>query len=110
MTVKIAVPSKGDTLQAEVDARMARAENFIIIDLETGDFRVLKNSEQQAHGMGPKVVQNLAAEGVNVLIARSIGMNAANSLQSAGIEAYLCDEETVESAIEKFKQGKLPRA
>ena len=46
--MKIAITSRGETLNSEVDPRFGRAACFIIIDTETMDFSVIENSNVAA--------------------------------------------------------------
>jgi len=107
---KIAIPSKGETLDSIIDDRFARAKNFIIFDSEKDKIvEVVSNKDEQAHGMGPKVAQLLSSKGVKVVIVPSVGLNAFGALQAAGIEIYLSGNDTVKNAIENLKQGKLKK-
>lgn len=103
---KIAIPSKGETLDSMIDDRFARAKNFVIYDSEKKEItEVINNEADQAHGMGPKVVQLLESKGVKTIIAPSVGMNAFGSLEAANIEVYLFSNGTIKEAIEKLERG-----
>ncbi|MCD6545449.1 MAG: NifB/NifX family molybdenum-iron cluster-binding protein [Thermotogae bacterium] len=107
---KIAVPSKGKTLDSMVDDRFARARNFIIYDSEEKEIvEIVNNETDQAHGMGPKIVQLLESKKVKTVIAPSVGLNAFESLKTAGIEIYLFSNGTVKEALEKLDHGELKK-
>lgn len=107
---KVAIPSKGEKLDSMVDDRFARAKDFIIYDSEKKEIiEVINNEADQAHGMGPKVVQLLESKGVKTVIAPSVGLNAFESLKAADIEVYLFTNGTVKEAIEKLEHGELKK-
>ncbi len=105
--MKIAVPANGRDLSNPVADRFARAEFFIIYDDSTGNFDVLENSSLGSHGAGPRVVQFLASQGVDVLIVPGMGQNAFGAMMAAGLRAYLAVPGSVGENIELFKSGKL---
>jgi len=43
--MKIAVTSSGEGMDSVVDARLGRAERFILVDTETGEFTVEDNTQ-----------------------------------------------------------------
>ncbi|GAI92280.1 unnamed protein product [marine sediment metagenome] len=46
--MKIAITSRGETLDSEVDPRFGRAEYFLIGELESMDFRAIENKNVNA--------------------------------------------------------------
>ena len=42
--MKVVITAQGNTPDSEVDPRFGRAERFLIVDVETGEFEVLDNS------------------------------------------------------------------
>lgn len=105
--MRIAIPANGKDLQSSVADRFARAEFFIIYDDATGDYEVLENVSFGFHGAGPRVVQYLASQGVDVMIVPGMGQNAFGALMASGLKAYLARPGSVKDNIELFKQGKL---
>ncbi len=105
--MKIAIPSKGNDLQSEVDERFARAEGFIIYNDESKDFKFLSNSMSDAHGAGPKAVQKLVEEGINILIIPGLGNNAFEAIKASGIKAYFSIKGTVKENLDKYFEGSL---
>ena len=110
--MKIAISSRGENLQSQVDARFGRAYGFIIYDLESGDYKFLDNSEnvRAAQGAGVQAAQSVLNEGVKVVISGPVGPNVATILANAGVECYIKTSGTVEEAISEYKNGKLEKA
>ncbi|ABR29891.1 dinitrogenase iron-molybdenum cofactor biosynthesis protein [Thermosipho melanesiensis] len=108
--MKLAVPSKGKTLDSLSDERFARAEFFVVYDLEKEEIvEVIENTADDAHGMGPKVSQMLVSKGVSVLVLENVGKNAFEVLKAAGIDVYLTNKKTLREIIEDYKSGKLEK-
>jgi len=107
--MKIAITSTGADLDAEVDPRFARAQNFIIVDTETGDFEVLDNKQNvnAAQGAGPQAAMSISDKNVEYLLTGHCGPNAFNSLKAAGIKVIVGVGGTVKEAIESFKKDEL---
>jgi predicted Fe-Mo cluster-binding NifX family protein len=85
--MKIAIPSKGTTLDSAPDDRFGRAPYFAVIDTENRKFTSIENTAAAAPGgVGPQAVGMLSREGVQVVITGRVGGNALTALKEAGIE------------------------
>jgi predicted Fe-Mo cluster-binding NifX family protein len=85
--MKIAIPSKGTTLDSAPDDRFGRAPYFAVIDTESLKFTSIENTVAAAPGgVGPQAVGMLSREGVQVVITGRIGGNALTALKEAGIQ------------------------
>jgi predicted Fe-Mo cluster-binding NifX family protein len=85
--MKIAIPSKGTTLDSAPDDRFGRAPYFAVIDTDNQKFTSIENTAASAPGgVGPQAVGILSREGVQVVITGRIGGNALTALKEAGIE------------------------
>jgi len=106
--MKIAVTSKGDTLDSEVDPRFGRAEYILVVDSETFEFNVIDNSENRNafKGAGIQAASKISEFKADALLTGYCGPNAFTTLEAAGIKA--CDNVsgTIREAIEKFNNGK----
>ena len=106
--MKIAIPSKGKTLDSAPDDRFGRAPYFAVIDTESRKFTLIENTAAAAPGgVGPQAVGMLSREGVKVVIAGRVGGNAHNALKEAGIQVV--EEEmsgTVKDICRKFSAGR----
>ena len=104
--MKIAVTSKGDDLESEVDTRFGRCQYFVIVDSETMEFEVLENeSAMAAGGAGPQAAQAISQKGVGAVITGNVGPNAFQALEAAGIQMFIGSTGTVKEMLEKYKSG-----
>ncbi|MDY0362378.1 MAG: NifB/NifX family molybdenum-iron cluster-binding protein [Desulforegulaceae bacterium] len=106
--MKIAVTSKGKTLDSEVDPRFGRAEYILVVDSETFEFNVIDNSENKNafKGAGIQAASRISESGADILLTGYCGPNAFTTLQAAGIKS--CDNVsgTIKEAVENFNSGK----
>ena len=109
--MKIALTSTGDTLDSLMDERFGRSRKIIVYDLDTDSFEVIDNSSSVSafQGAGIETARKVVECGAKVVISGHLGPNAARALQAAGVEIYQALGMSVREAIEKFKEGKLPR-
>lgn len=107
--MRLAIAATGTTLDAKYESRFGRAEGFIIVEVESGEFEYLDNSanSQAEHGSGVQTIQNLSNNKVDVVVASHIGPKAAQALIRAKIPAYHCEAATAGEAYRKFKEGSL---
>ena len=107
--VRICVPTMGwGGLDEEVSEHFGRAPTFTLVELETGEVKVVPNTGRHMGG-GPLPAEVLKDWKVNVLICSGIGPRAANLLKASGVEVYCGNSRTVREAIEDFKAGRLLR-
>ncbi len=105
---KIAISSTGETLESAVDPRFGRAEYFIIYDLATDTFEVLRNeAAYEARGAGIATATNLVEKGIQAVITGKCGPKAFAVLATANVKVYPFSGGTVAEAVAQFKQGKL---
>ena len=107
--MKICFSSTGETLDAPLDFRFARAVFFLIVDENCNLVKSIENTGVNAiHGAGPLAAQVLANEKVDVLITGNIGPNALGALRMAGIKVFASKGEmTVKEAFDEFQKGNL---
>ena len=107
--MKVAVTSKGPTLDDEVDPRFGRAQVFLVVDTDTGEFKVVDNRQnlEAAQGAGIQAARIVAEHGAEVVITGHCGPNAFRTLSAAGIKVAIGAEGSVGEAVEKFKKGEL---
>jgi len=105
--MKIAVTAKGGSLNAQMDERFGRCEYFIIVDSETMRFNaVLNPSAAASGGAGPSAAREISKHGAEVLITGSVGGNAQQALEAAGIKLVTMTGGTVKEVVEKYLQQK----
>lgn len=99
--IKIAIPSKSD----QVDDHFGHCEYFSIIELD--DNRKIKSQTKKATskscGCKTNLAEELANEGVSILLAGGIGQGAVSKLKMQNIEVIAGFKGTIDEAIEKWK-------
>jgi hypothetical protein len=95
----------------------------LIIDSETEEFEVLKNTAGQAsRGAGISAAQLMVDKGIRAVIAGNFGPNAVNVLNSSGVKIFACPPKpaasgagrrgsvigiTAKEVVGQYKAGKL---
>ena len=109
--MKICITSEGKTLDAKVDPRFGRCQNFILFDTDTGNFEVCENTNAQFQGgAGIQSGQLVVSKGVKAVLTGNVGPNAHQVLSAAGISIFTGVSGTVKEAIEGYKTGKYKQA
>jgi len=107
--MKVCITARGEGLAAEVDPTFGRAAYFAFVDTDTQEVESVANVPG-AHGAGVQAAQTVADKGATVVITGSVGPNAYQGLDAAGIEMYTGATGTVEEALKSFQSGKLARS
>ena len=109
--MKIAITAQGKELSSEIDLRFGRAKWIIVVDSQTGDFAAHDNvvNLNAVQGAGIQTGQNIANLDVEVVITGNVGPNAFKTLNTAGVKIFLAEKQTVQSAIDSLKTGKLKK-
>jgi predicted Fe-Mo cluster-binding NifX family protein len=86
VNLKVAVATEGkDGLQDVVSKVFGRAKTFTIVDVENEEVANIKVIENPAseyhHGAGPITVKMLIDEGVQVVLAKELGIGASELLK-----------------------------
>lgn len=104
----ICITSEGNSLDSKVDQRFGRAQYFIFYNDETSQFEAVENENVAGTGgVGVQSGQLVAEKKVETVLTGSVGPNASQTLESAGIDVVLNVEGNVKEAIERFKKGEL---
>jgi predicted Fe-Mo cluster-binding NifX family protein len=108
--VKVAFTASGNTLDAPMDPRFARAAGYIIYDTDTDTFAAVDNRKvlDTAHGAGILATESIVGQGVNCVVTGHCGPNAFRALSAAGIRIYKAQNQTVAEALEAYRAGALP--
>lgn len=106
--MQICIPVVEDLgLESRVSAHFGSAPGFMIVDTESGNARLIGNSNQHhAHGMCQPLAA-LAGETVEGIVVGGIGMGALMKLQAAGIMVYRAEHPTVGETLAAYTAGSL---
>lgn len=106
--MKIAISAKGKVNEYLLDTTFGRCEYFQIHDTEIDAIKIIENKGASASGgAGIAAANQLLEEKVDVLITGSLGPNAFEIIEKADIKAYKCDEVSITTALEKYKNNEL---
>lgn len=107
--MKIAITSKGTTLDSEVDPRFGRAGYFLIVDTETLNFEVVDNNKNvnAFKGAGIQAATAIGGKGAEVLLTGYCGPNAFTTLKAAGVKVVNDAAGTIKEAVKAFNEGRL---
>ena len=110
--MKIAITSKGKTLDSEVDPRFGRAANILVVDTETLEFEVIDNASNSNafKGAGIQAAASVSEKNAQVLVTGFCGPNAFKTLNAAGIKVANNATGSVKDAVQAFKDGKFTYA
>ena len=107
--MKIAVTSKGNNLDSEVDPRFGRAAYIIIVDTDTLEFEALDNSANanSFKGAGIQAGAMVCEKKAEALLTGFCGPNAFKTLNAANVKVANNITGTVKEAVQAFKDGKV---
>ncbi len=107
--MKIAVTSKGKTLESQIDPRFGRAAYILIVDSATMAYEALDNSRNVAafKGAGIKAATMVSDQGAEILLTGYCGPKAFQTLNVAGVKVVNDVQGTVLQAIEQLKEGSV---
>ena len=73
--MKVAISSKGNTIDSEMDSRFGRCKFFAIYDSEDKSTMFIDNTAASlTEGAGPAALQLLTAQGVSKLVSGDFGL------------------------------------
>jgi predicted Fe-Mo cluster-binding NifX family protein len=108
--MKICITSEGPSLDSNVDPRFGRCRYFIIVDMDTLEFKALENRHAQASGgAGIQAGQLIASSGAKAVMTGNVGPNAFQTLQAAGIDIFTGISGTVRDALKRYKEDTLAK-
>ncbi len=106
--VKLCVTSHDKDMDSQVDEVFGRAAYFIIVDIETMEAEIIKNTaakeKRRASIVAAKVISD---KGADALLTGKVGAKGLTALSEAGIKVYqgASELDSVKDAIEKFIKG-----
>jgi predicted Fe-Mo cluster-binding NifX family protein len=109
--MKVAVTSNGNNLDSTVSQIFGRGSDLIFVDMEDGVIRNTEHVENPAKneraGAGIKAAQYIANQQVKALISGSVGPNAFDILNQAGIKVYRLKPGTIGDNLKFLSEGQL---
>jgi len=109
--MKLAITSKGKTMDSQIESRFSRSPFFLIGNPETGDFRAFKNPGASAKDAAcVDAVKFLVGREVGAILTGNVGHNAFVTIQDTRMKIYLGATGSVGETLENFKKRKLRRA
>ncbi len=99
--MKVAISSKGDTLDSEMDSRFGRCKFFAIYDSENKSTQFIENTAASlTEGAGPSALQLLTAQGVTKLVSGNFGMKIKTLSSDLSVQLIVMRENhTIKSII-----------
>ncbi len=99
--MKVAISSKGDTLDSEMDSRFGRCKFFAIYDSENKSTQFIENTAASlTEGAGPAALQLLTAQGVTKLVSGNFGMKIKTLSSDLSVQLIVMRENhTIKSII-----------
>lgn len=108
--MKVAIPTTGEDLSAEVETRFGRCPRFLVVDSETMEFELVENTAAtMGGGAGVRAAQIVLDQGVEAVIAGDVGPRAFDVLQRAGVKVYARITGNVKDAMEMLKADMAER-
>lgn len=106
--MKLAISSKGKTLESEVDPRFGRCKYFILCDEDLDQYEVLNNGGQSAvGGAGVQAAESVVNSGAKTVLTGNVGPKAFQVMSSSGILVVTDVCGTVKEVIEQYLAGDL---
>jgi predicted Fe-Mo cluster-binding NifX family protein len=110
--MKVAIPTEGRRPSDSVESRFGRAPRILVVETETGQYRVYENTHnmQAAQGAGIQTAQLVDKSGAEWLLTGHCGPKAFQVLDQAGIKIAVGVTGTIEEVIERFKKNEYSAA
>lgn len=106
--MQIAVSADGRDLDALISPHFGRAPTFVFVNTETLDVKAEANPGiETPRGAGIQAAQFIADRGAEAVLTGTIGPNAYETLQAAGIPVFSVSAGTVRSAVQAYQAAHL---
>jgi predicted Fe-Mo cluster-binding NifX family protein len=90
-------------LESSVCGHFGSAPLFLIVDIQSGRYKAVPNSEGGCHS-----VRAFQGENVGALVVGGIGKGALAAVQAAGIPVLFTEQATVREVVQAFLEGDVP--
>jgi predicted Fe-Mo cluster-binding NifX family protein len=106
--MKVAISATGQNKECLLDRRFGRCDFFLIFNTENGNYRAVSNNgAASGGGAGIAAASQVIEENVSAVITGSLGPNAYELIEKAGIKAYSCEALPVFGAVALFQNNQL---
>jgi len=106
--MKIAFPVKENKgLESIIDEHFGVAQNFLIVDLETREFKLRENQKLSAESSKCKTGVFEKKDQVDAVVTMCMGDGAQRNLMSSQIKVYQAREKTIRENLELFEKDEL---
>ncbi|MFC1761987.1 NifB/NifX family molybdenum-iron cluster-binding protein [Planctomycetota bacterium] len=107
--MKVAVTTQGQEMSSPLDPRFGRAQWIMVVDTDSGDFKVHDNTVNLniAQGAGIQTAKRVIDLEAVAIVTGNVGPKAFTTLNAANVEIFLARDTTVADAIEALKSGEL---
>ena len=107
--MKIAVSSRGPSIEDEVDPRFGRAAYILIVDTDSLEYEALDNNTNlnAFKGAGIQTATSVCDKGAKVLMTGYCGPKAFQVLEAAGVKVVNDASGSVKDAVTAFKEGNV---
>jgi len=110
--MKVVVTAQNCSLDSPVDPRFGRAQYFLLVDTDTGEFTAHDNVQNlnAAQGAGIQAAQTVVRLGAEAVLTGNVGPKAFATLQAGQVTIYPGAAGTVRQALEELRSGRLQPA
>ncbi len=106
--MRIAVSSEGTDLNAQIGHRFGISPYFIIADLDTGEWEVVRNPALSGkQGAGVEAIVLVISKDVRAVLTGYCSPTARRHLESNGIEVTIGLSGTVGAVLENYRKGEI---
>ena len=107
--MRICIPSNTDQgMAATVSQHFGSAPYFTVVDLDSGDLRVLQNPACGHHPSHCHHLSVLRAQNVGAIVCGGIGRRAFAALQEAGIKVLVPTSVNLTDIVAAVREGRAP--
>lgn len=111
--MKIAISTKGGSMESELDPSFGRTRTFLLFDTENRSFTAHDNTENwnAAQGAGIQAAQSVIQLGATAVITCQVGPKAFQALKAGGVRIFLAHAlSSVADVVDALEKGSLPEA
>lgn len=103
--MKIVISSTGTDLDAEVEPRFGRAQQFLLVDSDSDEYELIDNGQDSGSvsGAGIQTAEMVANIGAEIVITGHCGPKAFRTLTAAGVQIITGAEGKIRDALDKLK-------